>query len=400
MRCSRIRLCGSRCGSPIAPTAWRCSGSDAAARLPAEPRGRGILLARGEPRTVQLAIADPRTPHASRPTSPRPRAVRPAWCEPLPAHARARLSASGRERSRVRTPRPARRATAAGRGARPGTARASARHRRRRGGVVDRARDARRVGGPGRHARTARPARAGGRLGGRRRGRRTSTGSLPVSGRSSSLDDLDALVAPVRPGLPPRIPRSADRPGAKQRGRGPAAGGRRPSPDRSARGARRAVRARGSCCVRPREKSTCSVAANRVASTPTFLPARAPGAVRSFRSRGPRRPTGWRRPPGCRWRRRRRAGSHLPITRSRGRRRPAPCAPGETPRQRRPGDRARGDDGPVARRTRGDTGQLPTCRARRSGGMARRLGHAGHRASRVADRGHRCDRGRPPCPAA
>jgi S-DNA-T family DNA segregation ATPase FtsK/SpoIIIE len=59
-------------------------GTDAAARLPAEPRGRGILLHDGTARTVQLAIADAADAGRVAERAPRARVVRP-WCEPLPS---------------------------------------------------------------------------------------------------------------------------------------------------------------------------------------------------------------------------------------------------------------------------------------------------------------------------
>lgn len=59
-------------------------GSDAAARLPAEPRGRGILLADGAPRTLQLAMAEPADAARIAADSPPARVGRP-WLEPLPA---------------------------------------------------------------------------------------------------------------------------------------------------------------------------------------------------------------------------------------------------------------------------------------------------------------------------
>ncbi len=58
-------------------------GSDAAARLPADPRGRGILLSGGAPRTLQLAMAEPGDAARIASESPSGRATRP-WCEPLP----------------------------------------------------------------------------------------------------------------------------------------------------------------------------------------------------------------------------------------------------------------------------------------------------------------------------
>jgi S-DNA-T family DNA segregation ATPase FtsK/SpoIIIE len=58
-------------------------GSDAAARLPAEPRGRGILLDDGTARTLQLAIADRSDAERIAVAAPPARVGRP-WCEPLP----------------------------------------------------------------------------------------------------------------------------------------------------------------------------------------------------------------------------------------------------------------------------------------------------------------------------
>lgn len=58
-------------------------GSDAAARLPAEPRGRGILLSDGTPRTLQLAMADPADAARIATDAPPARVGRP-WREPLP----------------------------------------------------------------------------------------------------------------------------------------------------------------------------------------------------------------------------------------------------------------------------------------------------------------------------
>lgn len=59
-------------------------GSDAAARLPAEPRGRGIVLGDGSTRTVQLAITGPEDAARIAAGSPSARLTRP-WCDPLPA---------------------------------------------------------------------------------------------------------------------------------------------------------------------------------------------------------------------------------------------------------------------------------------------------------------------------
>ncbi|MEO5921298.1 MAG: FtsK/SpoIIIE domain-containing protein [Pseudolysinimonas sp.] len=58
-------------------------GSDAAARLPAEPRGRGILLRDGVPGTLQIAIARPEDAHGIAGRTP-PSRIRRPWCEPLP----------------------------------------------------------------------------------------------------------------------------------------------------------------------------------------------------------------------------------------------------------------------------------------------------------------------------
>lgn len=58
-------------------------GSDAAARLPAEPRGRGIVVGDGMPRTLQVAIAHPSDASRIAAESPPVRVGRP-WCEPLP----------------------------------------------------------------------------------------------------------------------------------------------------------------------------------------------------------------------------------------------------------------------------------------------------------------------------
>jgi DNA segregation ATPase FtsK/SpoIIIE, S-DNA-T family len=58
-------------------------GSDAAARLPSEPRGRAVLLYDGAPRMLQLARAEPADAARIAAEAPPARAARP-WCEPLP----------------------------------------------------------------------------------------------------------------------------------------------------------------------------------------------------------------------------------------------------------------------------------------------------------------------------
>lgn len=58
-------------------------GGDAAARLPAEPRGRGIALIDGIPRTMQFAITEPSDAERIAASAP-PATVGRPWCEPLP----------------------------------------------------------------------------------------------------------------------------------------------------------------------------------------------------------------------------------------------------------------------------------------------------------------------------
>lgn len=58
-------------------------GNDAASRLPAEPRGRGILATDAEPRMLQVAIAEPSDAASITQASPAATVRRP-WCAPLP----------------------------------------------------------------------------------------------------------------------------------------------------------------------------------------------------------------------------------------------------------------------------------------------------------------------------
>lgn len=63
------------------------TGSDAAARLPAEPRGRAVVLAGGTERTIQVALAAPSDVARIASGTPADARRRP-WCDPLPADLR------------------------------------------------------------------------------------------------------------------------------------------------------------------------------------------------------------------------------------------------------------------------------------------------------------------------